>query len=228
MNAGRALVGASLVAIGVVYVLDANGALEAGTTFAEWWPTVIIALGVLHAADRGRLTQPAVVLMIVGAAVLALTTGALGDDAWAYAWPIALIAAGGWLVLGWGRRTVRSTPELDELDGIAILSASRVATRSSAFRHASLTAVLGGVTLDLTDARPAPSGAVVDATSVLGSITVLVPRGWLVEVRGIPILGGWDDTTDRAAIGRGAPRLEVRALVALGGIEVKHAGRWAG
>jgi hypothetical protein len=83
------------------------------------------------------------------------------------------------------------------------------------------------VTLDLSEATPATTGAVVDATAVLGSITVLVPRGWLVEVRGIPVLGGWDDTTDRSSIGSGAPRLEVRALVALGGLEVKHAGRWS-
>jgi predicted membrane protein len=102
-----------------------------------------------------------------------------------------------------------------------------VATRSQQFRHASLTAVLGGVTLDLSEATPATTGAVIDATTILGGVTILVPRGWIVEVRGIPVLGGWDDTTDRSAIGSGAPRVEVRALVALGGLEVKHAGRWA-
>ena len=39
-------------------------------------------------------------------------------------------------------------------------------------------------------------------------------------------MGSWDDTTDRTAVGSGSPRLEVQVLVALGGVEVKHAGRW--
>jgi hypothetical protein len=227
MNAGRALVGATLVALGVVYVLDANGALEADVTIAKWWPSVIVALGVLHALDRGRVTRTAAVLVVIGSVLLAITTEVFGSDAWSYAWPLTLIGAGAWLVFGWGRRQVRRVPSLDVRDGFAVLSASRLATRSDRFQSASLTAVLGGLTLDLTEALPASTGAVVDATAVLGSITILVPRGWMVEVRGIPILGGWDDTTDRASVGSGAPRLEVRALVALGGLEVKHAGRWS-
>jgi len=227
MNAGRVFVGSVLAAVGVVFVLEASDVLEAGETLGSWWPASIIGLGLFNALDRRRVTSGSAVLVLVGAVLLAITTDVFGADTWSLAWPIALIGAGAWLVLGWGRRSVRRVPNIDTVDGLAVLSASRVATRSEQFRHASLTAVLGGVTLDLSEATPATTGAVVDATAVLGSITVLVPRGWLVEVRGIPVLGGWDDTTDRSSVGSGAPRLEVRALVALGGLEVKHAGRWS-
>ncbi|MEE9206445.1 MAG: DUF5668 domain-containing protein [Acidimicrobiia bacterium] len=227
MNAGRVFVGSVLVAIGVVFVLEASDVLDAGETLGSWWPASIIGLGLFNALDRRRVTSGSAVLVLVGAVLLAITTDVFGADTWSLAWPIALIGAGVWLVLGWGRRSVRRVPNIDTVDGLAVLSASRVGTRSEQFRHASLTAVLGGVTLDLSEATPAATGAVVDATAVLGSITVLVPRGWLVEVRGIPVLGGWDDTTDRSSVGSGAPRLEVRALVALGGLEVKHAGRWS-
>lgn len=227
MNAGRVFVGSVLVAIGVVFVLEASDVLDAGETLGSWWPASIVGLGLFNALDRRRVTSGSAVLVLVGAVLLAITTDVFGADTWSLAWPIALIGAGVWLVLGWGRRSVRRVPNIDTVDGLAVLSASRVGTRSEQFRHASLTAVLGGVTLDLSEATPAATGAVVDATAVLGSITVLVPRGWLVEVRGIPVLGGWDDTTDRSSVGSGAPRLEVRALVALGGLEVKHAGRWS-
>ena len=226
MNAGRLFVGAVLVAIGTLFVLEGADVLDASDTIGRWWPAAIAGLGLFHAVDRRRLTVGSSVLIGAGLALLAVTTDVLGDESWDLVWPIALILAGAWLVFGWGRRAVRRIPDIATVDSLAVLSATRVATRSEAFRHASLTAVLGGVTLDLTEARPASTGAVVDATAVLGSITVLVPRGWLVEVRGIPLLGGWDDTTDRAAVGSGAPRVEVRALVALGGLEVKHAGRW--
>ena len=226
MNAGRVFVGAALVAIGVLFILESNDVLDAGEAIGSWWPVALIGLGLFHALDRRRFTSGSAVLVVAGSLLLAITTDAFGSDAWDLAWPAALVFAGIWLVFGWGHRSARRMPDTETVDGLAILSATRVATRSKAFRHASLTAVLGGVTLDLSEAMPA-SGAVVDATAILGGVTVLVPRGWIVEVRGIPVLGGWDDTTDRAAVGSGAPRLEVRALVALGGLEVKHAGRWS-
>lgn len=226
MNAGRLFVGLVLVAIGAVFMLEGADVLDASEAIADWWPLALIGLGVFHALDRSRVTAASLVLALSGLALLSVTADLLGEGSWDLVWPVALIVAGAWLAFGWGRRSVRKIPDVDTVDGLAVLSATRVATRSDRFRHASLTAVLGGVTLDLTEARPVPTGAVVDATAVLGSITVLVPRGWLVDVRGIPLLGGWDDTTDRAAVGSGAPRVEVRALVALGGLEVKHSGRW--
>jgi hypothetical protein len=228
VNAGRIFVGTALAAVGTVFLLDGADVLDASEAIARWWPVLLMLLGVLGALDRGRFTNGSWSLIGAGALLLAVTTGLLGDRSWALVWPAALIAVGGWLAFGWGRRSLQQVPDVATLDGLAVLSSTRVATRSRRFRHASLTAVLGGVTLDLTDALPDATGATVDATAVLGSITVLVPRGWLVDVRGVPLLGGWDDTTDRSSVGSGAPRVEVRALVALGGLEVKHAGRWTG
>lgn len=226
MNAGRLFFGLVLVALGAVFMLEGIDVLDASETIAAWWPVALVGLGVFHAIDRGRITTGSVILAGAGLALLALTTDLVGHDGWDLVWPVALIVAGAWLAFGWGRRSIRRIPDVATLDGLAVLSATRVATRSSRFRHASLTALLGGVTLDLTEALPEATGAVVDASAILGSITILVPRGWLVDVRGIPVLGGWDDTTDRTSVGSGAPRIEVRALVVLGGLEVKHAGRW--
>jgi hypothetical protein len=226
MNAGRAFVGGVLVVVGSLFVAETAGSLDATDVIARWWPGAVIALGLFVALDRGRFGAGPAWLVVGGAVLLTLTSGAVDDDGWRYVWPTALILAGVLIIFGWGRRAMRAVPDLETVDGAAIVSAVRVATRSQHFRRASLTAVLGGVTLDLAEAS-APEGAVVDATAILGSVTILVPRGWLVEVRGIPILGGWDDTTDRTAAGSGASRLEVRALVALGGLEVKHAGRWS-
>jgi hypothetical protein len=226
MNAGRLFFGLLLVAVGAAFMLEGADVLDASEAIAEWWPTALVGLGVFHAIDRGRVTTSSVVLVLAGLALLVVTADVVGEESWDLVWPVALIVAGVWLAFGWGRRSIRRIPDIATVDGLAVLSSSRVATRSQRFRRGSITAVLGGVTLDLTEAMPEPTGAVVDASAILGSITVLVPRGWVVDVRGIPLLGGWDDTTDRASVGSGAPRLEIRALVALGGLEVKHSGRW--
>ena len=127
---------------------------------------------------------------------------------------------------GWGRSSHLRAPASEEISTLAILSATRTGSTSSRFRRGAATAVLGGVTVDLTEATPAADGARLAATAILGSVDILVPHGWAVTVRGLPLLGGWDDTTDRAAAGPGSPRLEVVALAVLGGIEVKHSSRW--
>jgi hypothetical protein len=136
------------------------------------------------------------------------------------------VLVGLWLILGWGKRLGSRPADDAEIEGIAVLGSALHATRSKEFRRASLTAVLGGITLDLNEALPVSGGAAVSVTAILGGVVILVPRGWVVEIRGLPLMGGWDDTTDRAAAGAGGPRLEVQALVVLGGLEVKHATRW--
>ncbi len=226
MNAGRGLFGAVLAAVGVVFLLGTADVLDAGAVIAAWWPLAIVLLGVLQATSIHRMSGAALTLIVVGTLLVGVTTGLFGSDAWRFVWPAALVAIGLWLALGWGRRLGSRPSDDEEVDGIAVLGSARLATRSQSFRRASVTAVLGGVTLDLTQAAPVPPGGEIAVTSILGGVTVLVPRGWVVEIRGLPILGSWDDTTDRRSAGAGSPRLEVQALVVLGGLEVKHAARW--
>jgi predicted membrane protein len=226
MNGGRLLFGTLVAALGIVFLLDSAGLVDAGDVIAGWWPIAIVALGVFQMTANRRTRRSAVVLIVVGFGLLAVTSGVLGSDAWKYLWPATLVLIGLWILLGWGKRYGLRPSDDEEVDGIAVLGSARLATRSQTFRRASLTSILGGVTLDLTEALPVAGGANVSITAILGGASVLVPRGWLVEIRGLPLMGGWDDTTDRAAVGPGAPRLEIQVLVALGGVEVKHAGRW--
>ncbi|HEX5630485.1 MAG TPA: LiaF domain-containing protein [Acidimicrobiia bacterium] len=226
MNSGRTLFGALVAGLGILFLLDATGAVDAGEVISRWWPAAIVALGVFQGM-AGSTRRSATVLVLVGLGLLAVTSGILGSAAWGYVWPVALVLVGLWILFGWGNRYGSRPADDEEVDGIAVLGSARLATRSQSFRRASVTAILGGVTLDLSEARPVAGGATVTITSLLGGVAVLVPPGWLVEIRGLPLLGGWDDTTDRSAVGADPPRLEVQVLVALGGIEVKHpAGRW--
>ncbi|MCB2222977.1 MAG: cell wall-active antibiotics response protein [Actinobacteria bacterium] len=225
MNAGRAFVGAVLVGIGALFLLDGAGALDAGRALADWWPLGIVLLGAFQIASERRVGPVTGVLVVGGLLLLGGTTGLFGAVDWGIVWPILLITAGGALLLGWGRHRMGSVDQA-EVSGMAVLSSSRVATRSDRFRRAAVTAVLGGLTLDLTKATPVPEGASVSATAVFGGIDVVVPTGWVVTVRGLPLFGGWDDTTARTAAGPDAPHLEIQALVLFGGLEVKHPRRW--
>lgn len=223
MTAGRFAVGAALVGLGAVLALDSAGVTDAGRIVGRWWPLTLVLLGASQVAAERRIPFAAGVLIVVGLFALAGTTGVLEGRLWALAWPGAMILAGAWLAFG--RRPpamVRSA----RVTRLAVLTSTSLAVRAKDFRSAELTAVLGGVRCDLTKAELHPAGARVSATAVLGSVIVIVPEGWRVRVRGLPVFGGWDDTTSRE-VAPGAPELEVRAVVVLGGVEARHPRRWA-
>jgi predicted membrane protein len=225
MSAGRSLVGGAFVALGALYLLDAAGVVEAGGVVGRWWPGLLIALGVVQAFSERRFSAVAVVLVVGGALLLTVSTGLLGKTAWAVTWPILVVLAGAWLLSGWGRqrRVAGQDPEFSRL---SVFNSVRVASRATALRRVALTAVFGKLRLDLTGARLDPAGARVSATSVFGHIDVIVPEGWAVKVRGVPLAGAWDDTVSRRGVGPQSPRLDVHVLVVIGGVEVKHKPRW--
>jgi len=179
----------------------------------------------VQAFSEKRVSAVAAVLVVGGALLLTVSTGLLGKTAWAVTWPILVVLAGAWLLSGWGRqrRVAGQDPEFSRL---SVFNSVRVASRATALRRVALTAVFGKLRLDLTGARLDPAGARVSATSVFGHIDVIVPEGWAVKVRGVPLAGAWDDTVSRRGVGPRSPRLDVHVLVVIGGVEVKHKPRW--
>ncbi len=127
------------------------------------------------------------------------------------------------MIAGWSlRRTVADAPVWSR---VVVASSPRIVVRSDVFRRADLTVVAGAARIDLTGAALDPSGARISATAIAGSVEVIVPEGWRVVVRGVAVLGGWDDTTSRR-VADDAPTLEVRALAVVGGVDVRHRRRW--
>ena len=226
VSAGRAVLGVALVALGAVYLLDVAGVIEGGEVVGRWWPVLVVALGLLQAYAEKRFSAVVWVLVAGGLLLLAVTTGLFGRRAWSVTWPILVVLAGAWLLSGWGRLR-RGQIDDPEFSRMSVFNSVKLASRAYGLQRVSLTAVLGKLRLDLTGARLDPAGARLAATSLFGHIDVIVPEGWAVEVRGLPIVGAWDDTVSRRGLGPDSPRLEVHVLVVLGGVEVKHRRRWA-
>lgn len=221
---GRLLVGAIVVALGLLFLLDTAGVLDAGRAIDRWWPAAIIAAGALTLAERPRALVRGAVLSVVGVLLLLFTTDVLGEDAWNYVWPAALIVVGLVIVARWrGRAVPPGVAEGDVITSTAVFGGSELASDDQSLRGGALTAVFGGITLDLREARPADAGAVINATAVFGGIDLLVPRGWRITVRSLPVFGGLDDKTDHAASpAPDAPTLHVDAVSIFGGVSLKH------
>lgn len=221
---GRLLVGLVVVTLGVLFLLDTADVLSADRAIGRWWPVAIVAAGLLTLAERPRATVRGALLTAGGVVLLLFTTDVLGEDAWNYVWPVVLIGLGLTIVWRWrGRAMPEAVAQADVLSATAVFGGSELASADPRLRGGSMTAVFGGITLDLRESHPAPEGATVNATAVFGGVDILVPRGWRITVRSLPIFGGLDDTTDHSVpLAPDAPALHVDAVSIFGGVSLRH------
>lgn len=224
LDLGRLLLGLVVVAFGVLFLLDAAGVLNADKAVDHWWPLIIVAAGALTLAERPPSLVRGTILSVGGLVLLLFTTNLLEEDAWKYVWPALLVVAGFLIIARWHGRTILSGAATEDVvRSTAFFGGPKLASTSRNFRGAWLTAVFGGITLDLRDAKLSPDGASINATVACGGIDILVPKGWHISVRSTPILGGLDDKTDHSEpLPPDAPTLHVDALAVLGGVDIKH------
>jgi predicted membrane protein len=224
LDLGRLLLGLTIVALGVLYLVDAAGVLDARKAIDEWWPALLVAAGLLTLAERPPSVVRGSILTGLGAGLLLFTTDLVEGNAWDYLWPALLILVGMAIVARWTGRTIApGATDEDVIRSTAVFGGPKLASTAQSFQGAWLTAIFGGITLDLRDAHPAPDGASINATVAFGGVDILVPKGWRISVRSTPIFGGLDDKTDRSQPpAADAPTLHVDAVSIFGGVSIKH------
>jgi hypothetical protein len=218
VNWARAYVGIVIVVVGVLLLLDNTGVLESGDVISKWWPAPIVLGGILSWFANRRHWVPPLILIAGGTAVLLRTTGVVDDLG--VLLPIILILVGIFVVFGRGFGT-RAVVDGDSINSFNMFSGSELASHSRSFRGGKVGALFGGAEIDLRDSVPAP-GATLDVFVAFGGVELKVPEGWVVDIRGLPIFGGFENATTRGRAAPDAPRLEIDATVLFGALEVKH------
>jgi predicted membrane protein len=89
------------------------------------------------------------------------------------------------------------------------------------FRSADLAAFMGGVDLDLRNAKMTEAEGVIDVFAFWGGIDIRVPKDWSIESKVLPLLGGYEENLEQT-VREGSPRLVIRGTVVMGGVEVKN------
>ncbi|MEV6571028.1 DUF1707 domain-containing protein [Streptomyces sp. NPDC051577] len=79
----------------------------------------------------------------------------------------------------------------------------------------------GGGELDLREASFAQREVVINCLAVMGGIEITVPPGVEVDVRGIGVMGAFDQRLTSDPVEPGAPRVAVTGLAFWGGVQVK-------
>ncbi len=221
MSLGRILIGLLLVVLGVLFLLEQGGYVEdIGDVIGDWWPVALIAVGGVQLLTNPRLALGPLILVGAGAVLLLATLDVLPFSVGEMIWPLILIAAGTWFLLGRGAATLGA--QEDGVNSIVVFSGREIASTSQQFRGGSVLAVFGGTDLDLREAQLDPGGAVLDVVAAFGGVDIVVPTAWRVRVSGLPIFGGWSNKPP-GPVPEDAPLLAINALTIFGGMEVKYA-----
>ncbi len=218
---GQVLAGVLVVLVGVVLLLERTGVvdIDLGTVASTLWPLVVVLVGLTSLLLVPRAWFGPVVITAAGVVLLLDRLDVLDVSLWDYLWPIAVILIGLGITFG----AARGQQE-DRITALAFWWGTERRSRSPHFRSASLTAIMGGVELDLREAD-IQGTARVDVFTFWGGVDIKVPRTWEVRTTGLPLLGGWENKTQAPA--GGGPVLEVRLVTIMAGAEVRYGKKQA-
>ncbi len=221
----RAFLGVTIVSLGGILLLRNLGVI----TFDNWplfWGTfwagifLMAGLSVLFSSRRPTGWVWGLLLVAVAVAIGLNAYNIINISVWKLFWPVMLILVGLAVVLGIGsgrRQSKKRAADGDDSEKVVIFYSEESRVKGN-YTGGSLTAIFGGVELDLRQAK-IKDGAVIDVFALCGGISVSLPDDVIIqnEVRGI--LGGSEDKT--------APKSSVKKTIylkgecILGGLEIK-------
>ncbi|MDQ5873242.1 MAG: cell wall-active antibiotics response protein [Acidobacteriota bacterium] len=222
---GRVVVGGLLIFFGLIFTLDNAGVLDAGDIF-DYWPMILVVLGLLKVLQPREEGQRPFGIALLGLGVF-LQLQMLVFTSWRLSLFPTLLLGGGALLI-WrslGRNRDRAPAHLsDGMSDFAFMGGVNRVVESRDFRGGEATAVMGAVELDLRGSTIATSPAIIDVFALWGGIEIKVPPEWKVDVRGIPILGGFENKARSSVQDATAPEqlLVIRGTALMGGVEIKN------
>src|SRR5699024_2256632 len=216
---GRIQTGILLIVIGVGFALQQAGLIDFTTLLVDWWPVIFIIIGIIQIVNRTFSTPVSGIIFIFVGGIL-LANNWLDANVWAFIWPIIIVVIG--LSFIFSRPQFdKNLNEEEKLNVKTFFSGAEMRSRSEHFQGGRITAVFGGAKIDLRDAIFDPSGAQLEINTVFGGVEIMVPENVHVEIKGIPIFGGWEDVTRRKSNEEALIVLEIHAVAVFGGIEIK-------
>lgn len=221
--------GLALIAVGVVFTLERSGIIEDAGEILSYWPALLVVAGLgklmVPGSSSGRFSGG--ILVLIGSWLLAERLGLVHISFWDW-WPLALVALGARMVwVAFQGPPPAAADSASTVNAVAVLGGSTRASSSPDFRGGDLIAFMGGCEVDLTQAQIVDSPAVIDALAFWGGVEIRVPETWDVTVKGIPLLGGYEDNTRQRArdddpSGEPRPQLVVKGFAIMGGVDVKN------
>jgi predicted membrane protein len=226
---GGVVTGGIFILIGLAFMLDHLGIIAIGNLW-RFWPLLLVFGGVVNFMSRRGAWG---LLLMLAGVVLQLNELGITHFGWAAFWPMMLIALGLFIMWGsfqWGSKPAASTSSASgdprtTLNEAVVFGGLERRMTSQDFQGGDITAIFGGVELDLTEANMQANEATLAITAIFGGVEVRVPPTWQVAFRGAPIFGGVEDKTRAARVDPANPdpkTLVITGAVIFGGLEIKN------
>jgi predicted membrane protein len=222
----RVVFGAALLIFGVLALLD-NLNIFSHLNFLHFWPTLFILVGILKMSRSNTISGQLIGGGFVAwGAILTLKYMGIISFDMRHIWPMLLILGGLAIIFKdklisetqWGG-VGEGTGQSDVCNVSAVMSGANVQNSAVNFRGGELTAVMGGIELDLRGAQ-LQQDATLNVFAMWGGISIKVPQDWTVMSQGVPLLGGIDDKTVPPAMP--GKRLVIQGYAIMGGVEIKN------
>src|SRR5258708_15436816 len=196
---GGVVTGSIFILIGIAFLLDHLGIIAISNLW-RFWPLLVVFAGVINFISRDRRAW-GVLLMFAGV-VLQLNELGITHLGWASFWPMMLIALGLFIMWGsfqWGSKPVASTSRGGDprttLNEAVVFGGLERRMTSQDFQGGDITAIFGGIELDLTEANIKTNETTLAITPIFGGVGGRGPphlQGGLL--RGPPFARGADKT----------------------------------
>jgi len=222
----RAIIGVVLVLAGFFLVMKNTGIFP---NFIDdiifSWPMLLVTIGLVMTLGSSEKTAGVIVMAVGGFFMIPLIFRET-FHMYNMFWPSIFIIVGIIFIFskrkGWNSFT-KGVAGDDFVDYINIFSGGERQIVSQNFKGGKLTAVFGGMEIDLTKARLAPGRNELEIACVFGGATIVVPDSWYVTIEVTPVLGGFSDSRK---ISPGisvdpSSQLVIRGAVVFGGGEIK-------
>ena len=198
-NNKNILWGIVLVIIGVIVGLNALNITNIDIFFNGWWTLFIIIpslIGLLKEKDK----TGNIIGLIIGVVLLLGVQNIIDFDLiWKLILPVIIIIVGLSLIFGnnLNKKINNEIKKINNKKGkneeyCSTFSEQKIDFDDEEFKGVSLTAVFGGITLDLRNAK-INEDVVINTTSVFGGIDIYVPDNIKIKVKSTSIFGGVDN-----------------------------------
>lgn len=215
----RIVIGLLIAAVGISFLLNNLQVLPFGIRLSDWWPLLIVAGGILILLSDVKNYIWSLLVIVFGVLFQLKELDIIEVYPWQLFWPILIIAVGLSVVIN---HTAKKPASKDDHEDVTVvLSGSESRVQAKDYKGSKVTAIMGGVVLDLTEAT-IKKEATVDLFCLWGGIEIRVPDGVIVKDSTSAILGGVENTAASSEVKESSPVLRVIGDVVMAGVEIKR------
>ena len=223
-NFKNVLWGIILVVLGVIIGTNSLGLTDINLLFDGWWTLFIIVPCFIGLFTNSEKTGNIIGILIGVALLLGINDIIDFDKIWTLLLPLVIVVLGLSLIF---KDTFNSkvSKEIKKInkennkdnDYFTAFSGQNIDLNNEDFKGADLTAIFGGLKLDLRKAN-IDKDVVINASSIFGGINILIPKDVNVKVKSTSLFGG---VTNKKSNNDNKKTIYINALCMFGGVEIK-------